>query len=47
VSDRWWRTAALLAAALLPARAAAEPFDYWMLALSWSPQYCERLHGRQ
>lgn len=40
--QRLVRAAALLCGALLPTLAAAQPsFDYWMLALSWSPQYCE------
>lgn len=39
---RHWRSpAALLAGVLLAFPALAESrFDYWMLALSWSPEYC-------
>lgn len=36
-----WRQWLLLAALALPLPGfAAEPFDYWMLSLSWSPEYC-------
>jgi len=40
---QWWRQWLLLVAlalALPSACHAAEPFDYWMLSLSWSPEYC-------
>lgn len=43
---KYWLPALLCA--LLMARAQAvepQPFDYWMLALSWSPQYCEGKSG--
>ncbi len=45
------RLGALLLAfiASLPVRAAEEPgqFDYWVLSLSWSPQYCKTHPGSE